>query len=430
MILSSMVFPVMILWIHAEYLEREGSPPLATEKSLRSLRWIAELAADQITSLEDDTIIQDSIDQLNRAGLFEMFIVKGGRTYASSNAVWRDVFRDPNMTSPRDPLVASAQSDDGTVEVFLAVPRQQQETPSKNTARFTGAVIVVVLSAVVSFLILRDLMEPIDELRKVTSRLADGDFTVRANERILARSTEVGDLGESFNWMAESIEDFVSAQTRLLADISHELRSPLQRMDVAISLARAAPDKQGEHLDRVELEIGRINEMITGLLQITSERPECMASELCMIDAIIEDIADDAEFGGSAEGKRVLTRTVPISTNGSSVMLRRAFCCVVDNAVRYTKPGTDVEIDAGLSQDGTSAVIRISDSGPGVPPDELDKIFRPYYRTDSARHRAKGGTGLGLAIAKRIIDASGGTISASNIDRGGLLITISLPIRV
>ena len=246
--------------------------------------------------------------------------------------------------------------------------------------------------------------------------------------------------------MPERVEALISSQKRLLSDISHEIRSPLQRMEVASALlrdkSRGGDPRGGEtsgcensrpYIDRIELEIGRIDKMVEELLTLTRAGEIPLArSENVALDEVIRSILADAEFengadentGGKAEKKVVAADIQKLSVPGDATLLNRALRNVIHNAIRFTAPGTEIEVNA--RRDGNRAVVTVRDHGQGVSEKDLDKIFLPYYRTDGARERSRGGTGLGLAITKRIIESHGGEVFASNAPSGGLLVTMSL----
>jgi two-component system sensor histidine kinase CpxA len=199
---------------------------------------------------------------------------------------------------------------------------------------------------------------------------------------------------------------------------------------VALGLARqrAGADAAGP-LDRIERETERLNELIGRLLtlarmQAAVEPPERSPVRL---DELVRDVASDAAFEAQQHGTGVrISSAIECVTQGSPELLRSAVENVVRNAVRYTAPGTEVEIALDCARDGM-ADIRVRDHGPGVPEEELANLFRPFYRLTSARERQTGGTGLGLAIAERAVRLHKGTVSASNASGGGLQVDISLP---
>jgi len=296
-----------------------------------------------------------------------------------------------------------------------------------------GILIAIISSGLVCYLLARYLTSPIGRLRQATRRLAEGDLSARAGGGSgMARGDEISGLVHDFDAMAERLEQSVNAQSRLLHDISHELRSPLARLNVALALARqrTGPAAQST-LDRIELEAERLNELIGDLLtiarlengkDINREAPVPLAS-------LIEGIVDDADFEAQSRKCHVTAQIEKdCVVSGHENLLRSAIENVVRNGARYTAEGTTVSVYLScVNTPSPEAVIRVSDAGPGVPEDSLDKLFRPFYRIDDARGRGTGGVGLGLAITDRAVRLHNGTVKAANRPNGGLVVEIRIP---
>jgi signal transduction histidine kinase len=295
--------------------------------------------------------------------------------------------------------------------------------------------IVLVIGALFCYWLARYLATPVVKLRGTAHELADGNLTARVSDKLIERRDEIGYLGRDFNLMAERIESLVEAQRRLLGDISHELRSPLARLRVALELARRrAGSEAGRALDRIEHETENINEMIGQLLKLS--RVEIGTDKLMNVkvelDSLVQKVADDADFEVRSRNRRVrVLKGAPCTTTGVPELLRSAIENVVRNAARHTAEETAVEITLHSETVGHErhAVIRVRDHGAGVPEEALDEIFRPFYRVEDARDRQTGGAGLGLAIAARAIRLHGGNIKAANADDGGLIVELRLPLR-
>ena len=293
--------------------------------------------------------------------------------------------------------------------------------------------IVTLVGGIFCFCLARYVTKPLLNLRTTTNQLAEGNLGARVETKLTRRRDEVGQLGRDFNGMAERLETIVKAQQRLLGDISHELRSPLARLGVALGLARQRSGREAAgSLDRIERESDNLNEMISQLLTLNRLESGTDGRKRTNVDlaALVHDVADDADFEA-----RSLNRSVQVvasdkcSINGVEELLRSAIENVVRNAVRFTPEGTAVEV-ALTKQNGTSdnfAVISVRDRGNGVPDESLEKIFRPFYRTEDARDRQSGGgTGLGLAITERAVRMHGGTVEATNAPGGGLSVKLKL----
>jgi len=296
-----------------------------------------------------------------------------------------------------------------------------------------GILIGVISSGLVCYLLALYLTSPVVRLRTATQRLAQGDLTARAGSQGSRRSDEIAQLVRDFDTMAERLENSVKAQARLLNDISHELRSPLARLNVALALARqrTGPEAQSA-LERIDLEACRLNDLIGGLLTIArlESGNESLQRSPVHLGEMIHDIVDDADFEAQSRNCRVAARIKQDAlVMGTPSLLHSAIENVVRNATRYTREGTTVQISLELRDgaDGEQAVIQVTDSGPGVANESLDKLFRPFYRIDDSRGRQTGGVGLGLAITDRAIRLHGGSVRASNRPEGGLMVEICLP---
>ncbi|HLY16493.1 MAG TPA: ATP-binding protein [Bryobacteraceae bacterium] len=264
---------------------------------------------------------------------------------------------------------------------------------------------------------------PVRRLQRAVEQFGRGDLSARAAHH---RSDELGDLGRTFDRMADRIQTLLDAQHRLLLDISHELRSPLARLRVAVELARSGQDREAA-LTRIEKEAERLNALVGGLLQVTRAEgdPDSLHHEPVRLDQLVEELVADASIEAQARGSEVrLLGTQVAVVQGDAELLRRAIENVIRNAIRYTPAGQAVE--ANLDAAGGRAVVRVRDYGPGVPEAALPRIFDAFYRVEEDRARASGGAGLGLSIARRAVELHKGTIRARNAEPG-LLVEIDLP---
>jgi signal transduction histidine kinase len=288
---------------------------------------------------------------------------------------------------------------------------------------------IFLVSILFCYWLARYLTAPVARLRAATRELAAGNLRARVAPAFGNRRDELASLAKDFDQMAEQIESLVNGQRRLLGDISHELRSPLARLNVALELARQrAGDDAATALQRIEREAETLNEMIGQLLALTRLENHTEAVEQTSFDLLqlVREIVDDADYEARNRNRSVqFESTDACNILGSEQLLRRAIENVVRNAVQYTAEGTAVEVKLACAD---QAVITVRDHGAGVPAEALDKLFRPFYRVDEARDRDSGGTGLGLAIAERAIRLHGGTVEAANAATGGLAVTIVLPV--
>jgi two-component system sensor histidine kinase CpxA len=291
--------------------------------------------------------------------------------------------------------------------------------------------LIVLIVGALSFWLARYLTGPLAVLRTATLGLSEGELSTRVGGSVARRRDEIGGLARDFDHMAERLEVLIGAQRRLLRDVSHELRSPLARLEVALELARnSAGGGAEQHLDRIDRESERLNDLIEKLL--TLERLESGASgrgqSTVDIPALLDEIADDASFEARTRGCEVSLLAGPACTiDGAPELLRSAIENVVRNAIAYTAEDTAVEISHSVGDDPRCVRIVVRDQGPGIPDDDLENIFQPFHRVADARDRKSGGSGLGLAITDRAVRLHGGRVTARNHPDGGLEITIALP---
>jgi two-component system sensor histidine kinase CpxA len=296
-------------------------------------------------------------------------------------------------------------------------------------------VAVLMVAGALCFWLARQITRPLDKLRAATRELANDHLATRVDKRILSRGDELADLGGDFDRMAERIETLVNAQRRLLSDVSHTLRSPLARLNVALGLARQQANPEiSDHLDRIERETDRLNKLIGQLL--TMARVESGldqgAQKIFDLSTLVEEVAADGDYEARSRQCVVQLRPpVPCMVEGSREMLRTAVENVVRNAVRHTAERTPVEIGLECLDVGrdSRAVITIRDHGAGVPEEALRDLFTPFHQVTDAVHPYADSTGLGLAITERAFRLHGGDVAAENAPGGGLVVTLHLPTR-
>jgi signal transduction histidine kinase len=270
------------------------------------------------------------------------------------------------------------------------------------------------------------LTSPVRRLQKAVEQFGRGNLSARVNSK---RRDELGQLARTFDRMAGRIETLLAAERRLLLDVSHELRSPLARLGVAVELARSGGDVS-PYLDRIQKESDRLNSLVGQLLQVTRAEgdPSQLRREPVRIDDLVQQLVDDSSIEAQAHGCELkYERRQPVTVQGDPELLRRAVENVLRNAIRYAPRETAVEVSLGRNN-GT-AVLDVRDRGPGVPEESLPRIFDAFYRVEADRARMSGGVGLGLSIARRAIELHRGKIRARNAEPG-LEIEVELPASV
>jgi two-component system, OmpR family, sensor histidine kinase CpxA len=307
--------------------------------------------------------------------------------------------------------------------------RLLQDAPSAQLLRLLA---VFVTAGVLCYGLARYVAKPLGTLRGATRQVAAGDLSARVGPALGRRRDEFADLGRDFDRMAERIEALMTAERRLLRDISHELRSPLSRLNVALGLGRQRAGQEQVALDRIEREAERLNVLIGQLLMLArlesgAREPE---REPVALTRIVQEVAEDADFEARSRSRSVcITQSCEAVVMGAADLLRSAVENVVRNAVRHTREHTAVEISVRPDDRGgpPRVLVAVRDQGGGVPENALTEIFHPFYRVADTRGREPGGAGLGLTIVDRTIRLHGGTVRAANASGGGLVVEVSLP---
>jgi signal transduction histidine kinase len=315
-------------------------------------------------------------------------------------------------------FVAVRQSPDRSYRLIIAA------VPPFTMATFLPFYLLVLVTVLfLSWLAAVGIASPLRILTATVDRFGQGDLAARVPVR---GKNEIARLGTSFNQMADRLRALLTAERQLLQDVSHELRSPLARLNFAIELARTATDRNAA-VDRVQKEVDRLSALVSELVEMTRVEgdPAARTVDSLALDGLIQEVVDACASDAEARGCQVLIRTASSRrVRGDRVLLGRAFENVVRNAIRFSPPGAVVDVCMEEHDADTGVVIR--DRGPGVPQATLPNLFDAFYRVDQSRDVATGGLGLGLAIAYRAIQVHHGSIRAEN-DNPGLRVTVTLP---
>jgi two-component system sensor histidine kinase CpxA len=429
----AMMFGVMIFVTRTFQTEPAFS---RWQRSARNQMAFYSATATQIQAAGGDAALNTFLARLNQNGsIRDVVLMQSDGTVS---------YGDPSFAPDFDHVVAGVrQTGETTIEVngtdpalgatqlnlgdgrtaMLAIRWEPPRTPSfffDSWAGYMRLVGLLLTSVIVCFLLAWYLTSPIRKLGEATRKLAAGDLATRVARRVGRRRDEFADLAKDFDNMAARIESLINSQQVLTRDISHELRSPIARMNVALELAKKRANSESiPLLERIENESMRLNEMISRILTLSkleSGSQDYLKTKLDLSD-LVRDIAADARFEASGKGKSVAAERIDkCSVEGNENLLRSAIDNVVRNAVRYTADSTEVTVS--LERNNGHAIVKVRDHGGGVPPEELENLFRPFYRVGEARERKTGGTGLGLAIAQRAVAVHDGTISAENVGDG------------
>ncbi|MCD6580377.1 MAG: HAMP domain-containing protein [Desulfuromusa sp.] len=429
------------------YFRDQEFPPLAHQSFARQA--IAEYGRDAIQAFEHEGI--EELDQfaeklLAESGIRLLLFDQDGQPLTRKRVPRRmqrmahRAMRSGEVVFPmmgaRNGLASMVRGRSGkTYFVAISLP---DRPPSRHllkgvTHGFLGwqLLILLAVTAVVCYVLARSLTAPIGRLRQATRKFAGGDLSTRIGNQVKGRN-ELSGLAHDFDEMAGKIETLVGSQKRLLRDISHELRSPLARLGIALELVRqqGTPDAQNKALARIELEAERMNIMIGQLLNLT--RLESGERDLPFqkfnLRELLDNLVEDANYEAKTRQCTVVFQAPETAAYfGSQDLLAQALENVIRNAVKYTADGSIVSVDLAVGAENMT--IRVADQGSGVPDEALAKLFEPFYRVADARDRQSGGTGIGLAIAERAVKLHSGTISASNHSEGGLLVEIVLPVK-
>lgn len=377
-------------------------------------QWLEELQAREDTWA---AVVRSDIRPLAGSHLSEQF-QEGFR-------LGRKVTWKIHLYFPDNPIMDITFAD-GRTHFLVTLPQRMR--PGAYLAQATVSLKVALPLAVLmllSWVLYRHLMTPLRQLELATRQFSEGNLGVRVRGLLGRRNDELTALADTFDGMAERIGELILNQRRLIADLSHELRTPLTRIDMAVSCVEEGVDT-AHFLPRIRRECAQMRALVEDTLTLAwleNEQPSLDQESLDLTD-LLDSIVEDARYEFPDHQLQVsLPEQAPI-TGSSHRTLAQAVENIIRNALSYTPTGGSVRVDCQASEDGY--LVQVADQGPGVPPDQLELIFKPFFRTASARASRPDGHGLGLALARRQVAAAGGWLRAENRD-DGLTMLLWLP---
>ena len=326
-----------------------------------------------------------------------------------------------------EPQITAANGAVYTI-VFSQVPDWSPAVLGTPDVQLLLILVALTISGSICWFLARSVTRPVEKLQVSARSLADGNLDARVGAEFANRKDELAVLAHDFDQMADRLRNLIDSKEELLRDVSHELRTPLARLRLALGLARReGADLVREH-DRIEREAERLDELIGQILRLSrlNSAHQQINAEVFDYAGLVASVAEDTRLEAQAQNKQVIFNdTSPLMIQGDQELLRSAIENVVRNALRFTAIQTAVEIT--LQSEGDQAILQIRDHGPGVPEEELQRLFEPFYRVNQqARQRDTGGYGLGLAITARVVGLHQGSVAALNHPEGGLIVTIAV----
>ena len=354
-----------------------------------------------------------------------------GATHYLTDAAGRDVItgedRSALLRVPR-PLFGPPQIDDRLLVIESSRDGRYRlivlARPPFNIWSFVPYYLLILAAVVcLTWLLAIGIVRPVRQVARAVNEFGRGELSRRVR---VTRKDEIGDLGHAFNDMAERLETLLTAERRLLQDISHELRSPLARLNIAIELARHAEDRDAAAM-RLQREADRLTALVGSLIEVTRLEgdPAAVKVEPLSAGAIVDEVVKGCTLEADARQCRIVVRNeITRGLIGHPELLRRAVENVLRNAIRYAPRDTDVSVDAVDTRSGITIAVR--DRGPGVPEADIPRLTQPFFRVDEARDTASGGIGLGLSIAFRAVRLHNGSLTVENA-HPGLRVLLALP---
>ena len=403
----------------------------------REMPVLADYAA-KVYEKQGQAGLAQLLDNLSLQNRSKFWLVDANGHELSGRPIPERVLRDASAAEKSEGLHRSFEANVLAASTATAKGRYvliAELVPPKLSERVPGDILWTlkygtILSAIICFLIAHYLSKPIERLRDATHELARGNLDIRAGENLGNRRDEIADLVRDFDSMAGELRTLIQSERNLLSGVSHELRSPIARIRLALTLARDADDdERTEMLDRIEQDTIQLDSMLEQILTVArlesgQHKPRF---EPLSLNEIVDDVLHDANFEAAATGATIAFQgDGDIQVNGDAGLLRSAIENIVRNAIFYSGQGGKIEVR--LNKENGMALVSVRDNGPGVPENALPLLFKAFYRVDDSRGTTTGGMGLGLAIVRNAAIAHGGTVSAKNVAPHGLEVELRLPI--
>ncbi len=407
----------------------------------RAYEYIYEFAGEAVQKYEKEGVraLQRNLDEaFNRHGVSGFLLHGDGRAISREPPKFarENITRYPqtirNLETPHGSItlrsisVTTEQGDSYRLIAFIRSNNEHIWSLENPQTRFISPILIFVLA---SFLISLLITRPLAGLKKATQKFALGDLSARAPKKIAKRNDAFGELAQEFDQMGSRVEILVDEHKRLLRDVSHELRSPLSRMQVAATLLEDKLDDDSlakSQVARIQSEIIRLDNMVAQLLSLTRIQSGAVKLDKREVElkTLLEGIVQDAAYEFSDKHAKIIFVGESLTLLADAEKLRSVFENIIRNGLRYA----NATLDVALSREASTARIEITDDGAGVEEQSLENIFEPFFRPDDSRTESTGNFGIGLAIAKSITLVHQGTIFAANTSQGGLKVTVELPI--
>lgn len=425
--LSIMAFAVVVSWINQSVILSNAMEEPADSFQVKQQRFKAKLIGD--LQAGDERRAKKTLQSLPRAIRNHVFVLNPqGR-----ELLGRERLLDRQKQGRVKLTTRKVENSKGQVYTLLSSGRPPPRALLAPGPQGVGMRLIVaaVISAFVSWLLARYLAAPLALLSRASRQLASGDLSVRVGAPLDQRADEFGQLALDMDEMAGRLQTAQQANQRLLRDVSHELRSPLARLRVALEIARKKDQNVVEvELDRIELESERLEKLVDEVLGLLRESSDSQSLNVQSFDLadLLQDLVESVNYEiGDARQKVEGQFKPPLLLEADRELLWRVFENLLRNALLHGGDAGGIRLSSQALSD-TEIQVVVQDRGPGIGETYIKRIFEPFYRVDEARNRDSGGHGLGLAIAASAVRRHGGRISATNRRSGGLEVVVVLPV--